>query len=92
MKKIKYLLFLLAIICCSCTVHLTEDFGIVTKVEECVDANNHILNPPSYEIYLRGINKTNLCCNPFGVGVDFYFRTKNSNYHVGDTVRLVIEL
>jgi len=53
MKKIKYLLFLLAIIYCSCTVHLTEDFGIVTRVEECVDNNNYILNPPSYDMYKR---------------------------------------
>lgn len=85
-KKFKYLLFSLLVMCCSCTVHLTEDIGIVTRVEECVDDTNDRI---SYNIYLRGVNKTISCYDSYGFRKTFYFKTGKLIYHVGDTVRFV---
>lgn len=85
MKKIKLLLLLLVIICfSSCTQHLMDDKGIVTRVE-------YSYQKGTYNVYLRGINGKLFCYGPSEMdNKDFYFKTKDPSYHVGDTVKFVI--
>jgi len=86
MKKIKFLLLLLVIICfSSCTQHLKNDKGIVIRVE-------YSYQEGTYNVYLRDINEQLLFCYDFFelAGKEFFFETKNSSYHIGDTVKFII--
>ena len=85
MKKIKFLLLLLLIVCfSSCTQCLTDDKGIVTRVE-------YFYQGGIYNVYLRDIDGCLLCRSLLGGGKEFFFITKNSSYHIGDTVKFVIQ-
>ena len=85
MKKVKFLLLLLVIICfSSCTQHLMDDKGIVTRVE-------YSYQEGIYNVYLRCIDGKFLCNGPLGVDKSFYFTTKNSPYHIGDTVKFIVQ-
>lgn len=84
MKKIKFLLLLLVIICfSSCTQHLKNDKGVVIRVE-------YSYQEGTYNVYLRDIDKQSLLCYDFFAGKEFFFETKNSSYHIGDTVKFII--
>ena len=80
MKKIKFLLLLLVIVCfSSCTQCLTDDKGIVTRIELSGKEG-------TFNVYLREINNTSLCQDDcFGFPRNFYFKT-STLYHVGDTI------
>ena len=86
MKKIKFLLLLLLIVCFnSCTQHLNDDKGIVTRVE-------YSYQEGVYNVYLKSINKEFFCYGPLEMGSkSFFFTTENSSYHIGDTVKFVIQ-
>ena len=85
MKKIKFLLLFLLIVCfSSCTQHLMDDKGIVTRVE-------YSYQEGVYNIYLSDIDRCLFCRSLLVGGKEFFFETKNSSYHVGDTVKFVIQ-
>ena len=83
MKKIKFLLLLLVIICfSSCTQCISTDTAIVRKVER--NYNN------GYNVYLECLNKRDaICYNSLGISEPIYFVTKNPTYRVGDTVKFL---
>ena len=82
MKKIKFLLLILLITCCSCTQCISTDTAIVKRVERNYN--------DGYNVYLECPNKSGaLCHNGLGIAEDIYFRTKNPTYHVGDTVKFI---
>ena len=81
MKKIKFLVLILLITCCSCTQCISTDMALVKRVERYNEG---------YNVYLESLNKIDdLCHNSIGIPEDIYFRTKNPTYHVGDTVKFV---
>lgn len=84
MKKIKFLLLLLIIIYFnSCTQHLVDNKGIITRIE-------YSDKDGIYNIYLKSVDGILLCYGPFEtVGRVFFFETKNLSYHVGDTVKFL---
>ena len=86
MKRIKFLLLLLVIICfSSCTQHLIDDKGIVTRVE-------YSYQEGIYNVYLRSIDGKLFCEGPLEIdNKSLYFKTKDPSYHIGDTVKFVIQ-
>lgn len=82
MKKIKFLLLLFVIICFnSCTQHLIDDKGVVTRVELSDDEG-------IFNVYLKEIDKYPLCYDDlWNFPKTFYFKT-STLYHVGDTIYL----
>ena len=84
MKKIKFLLLLLIIICfSSCTQHLVDDKGIVTRIE-------YSYKDGIYNVYLKSIDGKLFCYGPIEMASrEFFFETKNLSYHVGDTVKFL---
>ena len=86
MKKIKFLLLLLLIVCfSSCAQHLKNDKGIVTRVE-------YSYQEGIYNVYLRNIDRKLFCHGPLeSSNKDFFFETKNPSYHIGDTVKFVVQ-
>lgn len=81
MKKLIILLFLL--ICCSCTQHLIDDKGIVTRIE--MSSKDRVFNVYLKEINVE-INGGSLCVDFFDFPKTFYFETKTP-YHIGDTIK-----
>lgn len=86
MKTIKFLLLFLVIICfSSCTQHLTDDKGIVTSVE-------YSYQKGFYNVYLKTIDRQFLCYGFTEMcGKNVFFTTRNSSYHVGDTVKFIVQ-
>ena len=79
MKTKLIILLLLSICFSSCTQCLTDDKGIVTRIE-LSDKEG------TFNVYLREIDNTSLYQNAcFDFPKTFYFKT-STLYHVGDTI------